>query len=431
MVSQLAQVATGFVDTTMAGHASVLDLAAVSVGSSVWIALMVTLIGVLYAASPLISQRIGAEDYAAVPELVRQSLWQGLWLSAVMMLLVLLILPVFGSLGLAPEAASKAQQFLFVVSFGLPALSLVRGFTAYSNSLNRSKPPMVISLVSLLLNVWINWLLIYGNWGFPALGAVGCAYATALCMWFSAICMWIWVKVAPYYQQTQPLNAWSWPQWSMQRQIFALGWPIGLVFLVEVSAFSSVALLIARLGDISVAAHQITFNFTALVFMAPSALGSALTVRVGQALGADDHHLARFIGVTGIRMGLAYALVSGACIILLAMPIARLYSPDLAVQTLAATLLMYAGIFQFADASQVVIAGILRGHKITREPMLIYVAAFWFLGLPLGYALSEYAHYGVQGYWLGLVIALFFAASLLYVLFRRIRVPASPAGLVT
>lgn len=420
MVSQLAQVATGFVDSTMAGHASVLDLAAVSVGSSVWIALMVTMIGILYASSPLISQRVGAEEFDAVPELVRQSLWQGLILAGVMMLAVLLIAPVFTHLGLVAEAAVKAQQFLYVVSFGLPALAVVRSLTAYSNSLNHSKPPMVIALISLLLNIPLNWMFIYGHGPFPALGGVGCAYATAICMWFSAIGLGVWVKIAPYYQSTQPFARWSWPQWDLQKQLLVLGGPIGLVFLVEVSAFTSVGLLIARLGAVSVAAHQIAFNFTALIFMAPSALGSALTVRVGQALGAKDAALARFIGGTGIRMGLAYALVSGIAIIVFALAISRLYSPDLAVQALAATLLMYAGIFQFADASQVVIAGILRGHKITREPMLIYIAAFWLIGLPGGYALAEFAGLGVKGYWIGLVLALFFAATLLYLLFRRI-----------
>lgn len=423
MVSQLAQVATGFVDATMAGHASVVDLAAVSVGSSIWLALMVTLIGFLYASSPLIAQSIGAGREHEVPELVRQSLWQGVLLAVLAMLGVQALAPVFHHLQLDPEAATRARHFLLAISWGLPGLVVLRALTGYSTAVNRSWPPMVVSLANLLLNVGLNWLLIYGHLGLPALGAVGCGVATAVCMTFSAVALGLWIRFDPYYRTTHPFGRWSWPQRDLQWRLVRLGTPIGMVFLVEVSAFSLVALLIARLGETVVSAHQVALNFTALVFMAPSSLGTALTVRVGQALGAGQRAHARFIGRNGIGLAWLYALFSGLLIAGNGDAIARLYTPDLAVQQLAAGLLIYAGVFQFADASQTTIAGILRGYAITREPMLIYVAAFWLLGMPLGYALTfglgGLPALGARGYWLALVLALFVAAGLLYRLYQR------------
>lgn len=429
MISQLAQVATGFVDATMAGHASVADLAAVSLGSSIWIALMVSLVGVLYAGSPLVSQLLGAGRTQEIPALVRQSLWQGLFLSLLALALVYALLPQAHRLQLAPDVQYKATGFLATIALGLPGLAVLRVLTVYSNSVNYSKPPMVISLLSLLLNIGLNWLLIYGNWGFPALGAIGCGIATAICMTLSALALAIWLGCAKAFRDTHPFRAWSWPQWSAQMQLLQLGGPIGAVFLVEVSAFSLVALLIAPLGTVSVAAHQVALNFAALVFMVPSALGAALTVRVGQALGSGDAGRARAIGYNGIVLGLLFAALAALLILQLAPAIAALYTPDRAVQLLATSLLLLIGLFQFGDASQVIIAGVLRGYKLTREPMVVYVAAFWLLGMPLGYLLAfgvgGWPGLGVRGYWMALVAGLFCAAALLYRLFVRISRPAA------
>lgn len=408
----------------MAGHASVIDLAAVSLGSSIWLAIMVTLIGFLTASSPLIAQTMGADRRQDVAELVRQALWQGLMLAIIAMGLVQLLLPLFSHLDLHPLAAERARGFLLAISWGLPGLTVLRALTSYSTSLSRSWPPMVVSLANLLLNIALNWVLIYGHFGLPALGAVGCGVATAVCMSFSALALALWIRLDPFYQGTHPFDRWSWPQRTLQLRLIRLGAPIGMVFLVEVSAFSLVALLMARLGEVSVSAHQIALNFTALIFMAPSSLGTALTVRVGQALGAGDREHARFIGLNGIYLGWLYALFSGVLIAWNGDAIASLYTPDKAVQQLAAALLVYAGLFQFADVTQTTAAGALRGYAITREPMLIYVAAFWLVGLPLGYVLTfgapGWAGLGARGYWLALVLALFLAGGLLYRLFQRV-----------
>ncbi|WP_157669536.1 MATE family efflux transporter [Chitinibacter sp. GC72] len=424
MVGQLAQTGTAFVDAVMAGHVSAADLAAVSVGASIWTTLIVTLMGLLLAISPLAAQRVGANAQAELPGLTQQALYQAILAGGMAMLIAHAVLPVFDHLGLTAEVADKAKRFLAAVSWGLPALAISRVLYGYSSALNQTKPMMVIALIALALNIPANWVLIYGYFGFPALGAVGCGWATALCMWVSALMWLLWIRHAPVYRGTHPFDKIRGIDWQAQWQLAKLGIPIGMMFFIEVSAFSLIALLIARLGTTAVAAHQVALNFASLLFMIPMAIGTALTVRVGHAAGAGDWVQARLIGQNGVRLGLIVAALGGGLTMLLGGQIARLYTQDAAVLALATQLLVFAGLFQFSDATQVVASGVLRGYQSTRLPMVLHLLAFWLIGLPLGYALTfglgPIAAHGAQGYWLALVVALTFAALSLLWLFRRV-----------
>ncbi len=419
MVTQLAQVGTGFVDATMAGHYSPLDLAAISVGGSIWIALMLTMIGFTLAVNPLVAHCVGAGELEEIPDIVQQGLWQYLVFAAGGIAIGWLVAPYFHLSGLEAVSAEKATDFLRAVVWGLPALAIHRVLAGYSASLNQTRPMMFIAIFGLALNVPVNWILIYGKLGFPELGGVGCGYATTICMWVSAMMLAAWIYWAPCYQRTMPLKNWRKINWARQRQLLNLGMPIGFVFLVEISAFSLVALLIARLGAIQVAAHQIALNFTSLVFMIPSGLSHALTVRVGQSLGAGLADKARQIGYNGIVMGILYAAFSAVLISLFRDPITTLYSESERVRIVASQLLLFAAIFQLGDATQVIIAGILRGYKITRWPLIIFIGSFWMLGLPLGYTLAFKFGHGAAGFWQSLLVALAALSCALYWLFRK------------
>ncbi|MDR3425931.1 MULTISPECIES: MATE family efflux transporter [Silvimonas] len=425
MIGQLAQVGTAFVDAVMAGHVSAGDLAAVSVGASVWITVIVTMIGLLLASSPLIAHAVGANDTKRIPGLVQQAFYQAAMFTVVGLCLVWLAMPIFNHLGLTPDVADKARRFLGAVAWGLPAFSFFRVCYSYSASLNSTKPLMVIALLGLALNVPVNWILIYGHFGFPALGGVGCGYATAFCLWASAVMMLAWMRFSPVYRETYPLRHWVRIDWHRQRELLKLGVPMGLMFFVEVSAFAGISLLIARLGTVPVAAHQIALNFASLVFQIPAALGTALTVRVGQALGAGQPQDARFIGWAGFKMGVAAAAVSGLFTAFGHGWVASWYTEDAQVLALASLLLVYAAFFQLFDSTQVVAAGILRGYKVTRTPMIIHLTAFWVIGLPLGYALTfgvgdTIVGRGAVGYWEALVVALGFTAVMLTLQFARV-----------
>ncbi|SMC26861.1 multidrug resistance protein, MATE family [Andreprevotia lacus DSM 23236] len=427
MVGQLASTGTAFVDAVMAGHVSADDLAAVSIGASVWVMLLVTLIGLTLAASPLIAHAVGANERQRIPGIAQQALYQGLLWGVLALLAARLALPVFDLLNLAPDVAHKAREFLKAIAWALPAFALFRVLYGYSASLNATKPMMVIALIGLAVNVPANYVLIYGHLGFPAMGAIGCGWASAFGIWLTLLLMLAWLHVSPAYRDTFPLRHWQRIDWQQQWQLLKLGLPMGAMFFVEVSAFSGLSLLIAKLGTVAVAAHQIALNMASLMFMIPSGLGTAMTVRVGQALGAGETAYARFIGWTGIRIGLVVAASTMLFMVLGRHWIASWYTQDGAVLAAAGTLVLLAGIFQLADATQVIAAGVLRGYKVTRRPMQIHLAAFWVIGIPGGYLLAFNAGLGAAGFWIALVLALAFAAGALVWLFHK-RSKAALAG---
>lgn len=422
-VGQLASTGTAFIDTVMAGHVSAGDLAAVSVGSSIWVTLVVTMLGYLLATSPMVAQKVGAKDLVSIPALTQQALVQALIVAGLAWIVALLVTPIFPHLGLEPTIAQKAADFLKAISWGLPAFACYRVLYNYSAAMKHTKPMMIISVFCLLLNIPANWILIYGHFGFSAMGGVGCGWATAFCVWVNFVLLTLWIIRTDYYQDTHPFKKWRGWQPAVHKQLFKLGIPIGMMFFVEVSSFSFIALLIARLGTTAVAAHQIALNFCSLTFMVPMAVGTALTVRVGHAVGAKNFEEARAIGQNGIRLGLSIAVASGLLMIFGSQWVSSWYTQDQAVLALAGQLIVLAGIFQFSDITQVVSAGVLRGYKITRVPMVIHMTAFWLIGMPLGYLLTfgtaDFKGMGVRGYWIALIIALTLTALSLQYLFRR------------
>lgn len=422
-ISQLATTGTAFIATVMAGHVSAGDLAAVSVGSSIWITLTLTMMGYLLATSPMVAHKVGEKDPASIPVITQQAFVQAFILTVIAFVLAHLISPVFSLLGLEPDIANKAADFLKAVCWGLPGFAFYRVLYSYSAALKHTKPMMIMSLFCLLLNIPANWVLIYGKLGFPAMGGVGCGWATAFCVWVNFFLLAAWILFNKHYKDTHPFRRWQGWDFAAQKQLFKLGLPIGIMFLVEISAFSLIALLIAKLGIVAVAAHQITLNFTSITFMFPMAIGTALTVRVGHAVGAKDFDEARNIGQNGMRLGLGVAILTGCLMIFGSNLIAGFYTREADVLELAGHLIVLAGIFQFSDITQVVCAGILRGYKVTRLPMIIHMTAFWAIGIPLGYLLTfgvgNFQGIGVRGYWIALIIALTITALALQFLFRR------------
>jgi len=294
----------------------------------------------------MVAQKAGANDMASIAALVQQALAQALIVAAIAWIIARLVTPIFPHLGLEPEIAQKAADFLKAVSWGLPAFALYRVLYNYSAALKHTKPMMVISVFCLLLNIPANWILIYGHFGFPAMGGVGCGWATAFCVWVNFLLLTSWIYRTSYYQDTHPFRAWQGWIPSVQKQLFKLGLPIGMMFFVEVSAFSFIALIISKLGTTSVAAHQIALNFCSLTFMVPMAIGTALTVRVGHAVGAKNFVEARAIGQNGIRLGLFIAILTGVVMIFFSQWVSSWYTQDQAVLVLAGQLIVLAGIFQ-------------------------------------------------------------------------------------
>lgn len=429
LIGQLATVGMGVVDVAMAGHASAQDLAGVSLGVSIWHLIIITLMGILMAVNPIVSQHVGARTFHEIPGVVRQALWKALGLGLIAMLVANVAALLFDHMAIEPQVHDVARGFVFVISFALPAFACYRVLYGFSASMGETKPMMLIALVALALNIVINYALVFGKWGLPRLGGIGCAWATLLCVWFELVAIIWWIRRSPVYRKVQPLDAFEPVHWPQIRTLLRIGLPIGVTYFAESSAFSLIALLVAGFGTTEVAAHQIALNFSALVFMVPMSLGIALLTRVGQALGAQDPVLARFRAWHGVGLAFAVALVSATAIAVFNGWIARAYTSDVAVAALAAHLLMFAALFQLPDAIQVSTSCAIRAYKVTRPPMVIHMTAFWGICLPLGVVLGLAPAWlpwrpvqamAAQGFWIALVVGLSIAAVGLVWLLNRL-----------
>ncbi|MBV8656665.1 MAG: MATE family efflux transporter [Burkholderiales bacterium] len=429
LVGQLATVGMAVIDVAMSGHASAFDLAAVSLGASVWSMLIVTVMGVLMSVNPTVSHLVGAGELGAIPHTVRQALWKALGVGLIAMLVANLGAMLFDHLQIESAVVPLAKRFLHVISFAMPAFAAYRVLYGYSASLNETKPMMVISLVALALNAVLNWMFVFGHLGMPRLGGVGCAYATLGCVWFSLVALIAWMRLSPVYRATWPLGHFESPHWPEIRNLLHIGVPIGVTYFAEASAFSLIALLVARFGAAQVSAHQIALNFASLVFMVPISLGVALITRIGHALGEGNPVEAQFRAWVGVGLALACAVASASFIALFRFQIAAAYTEDAAVLGLTAQLLLFAAIFQLSDATQATTSCAIRAYKVTRPPMLIHMTAFWGVSLPLGCLLGLAPSWlpfapakplEAQGFWIGLVVSLTLAALGLTLFLRRL-----------
>ncbi|MDK6079898.1 MATE family efflux transporter [Massilia varians] len=429
LVGQLATVGMGVADVAMTGHVSAEELAAVSLATSVWSIVLVTVMGTMMAINTVVAHEIGAARYDRIPHSVRQSLWKGLLVGLVAMLFANLCTLLFDHVGLDQHVADRAALFLHVISLGMPAFACYRALYGYTTSINQTKPIMWIAIFGLVFNVASNWLLVYGNWGFPRLGGVGCAVSTAIAMWLMLGAMVVWVRYAPAYRNSYPFTGWEGPDWKAIGSMLRLGLPIGVTYFAEVSAFGLISLLVARFGVVTVSAHQVALNFSSLVFMVPLSFAIGMMTRVGQAMGEGNPERARFVGWVGVGMSVSFGALSALGIAIFRWEIAAAYTSDPAVQAACAHLLLFAALFQLSDATQVATASAIRGYQVTRPPMIIQLLAFWGVSLPLGCILglapgwfpwTPAAPMSTTGFWIGLVVALTVAAVLLTWSFEKL-----------
>ncbi|MFZ5723230.1 MAG: MATE family efflux transporter [Pseudomonadota bacterium] len=423
---QVAQTANGFVDTVMAGQVSPLDLAAVAIGASIWVPVFLFMVGVIIAATPILSQHLGAGRHARVVP----AAWQALWLALAIGLLGFVALRnavlFFELLDVPPQLRDMTVRYLDSLSWGMPGVALFIGLRTYTESLSHPLPVLVISLIGLVANIPLNYVFIYGEFGLPAMGGPGCGAATAVVMWLMALLMWLYVRHAAHYREKAPPGTRidgrvHRPEPRALLAMLILGLPIGLAIFFEVSIFAVVAVLLSTMGELVVAGHQIALNFASLTFMLPLSVGLALTVRTGLAVGAGDLAAARRAVRTGLLLSCGIALFNAGILLAGRDLIPALYTADAAVRALAAALIVYAAIFQLPDALQVTANGALRGFHDTAVPMWITLFAYWCIGLPIGWMLGFGTLFGIdtgvalgpQGFWIGLVAGLAAAALLL------------------
>ncbi|WP_058833497.1 MATE family efflux transporter [Luteimonas abyssi] len=431
----LGHIATGLiglVDSVIAGRHGTSTLAAVSVGTAMfWLPIMIPM-GTLMALPPSVSELEGSGRRHEIGPLFRQALWLaaalGLLLFAFMTVSAYALAPMGIEAGIVPGAV----DFLHGIRWGVPALTAYYCMRYLSDGLHWTLPTMLFGFGGLLLLVPMGVVLTFGLFGAPELGAGGLGYASAAMMWLQAIGFAVYLARARRFADLGLFARFERPRWADQRALLKVGLPIGVTVTMEGGLFVVTALLIGRLGEVPAAAHQIAINVAALCFMIPFGLAEATTVRVGHALGSG---LGRAGVRTAMRAGLALVLLTQGLTAVLLLTgsgvIVNLYTADAAVAALAATLLIYAAVFQFPDGIQVLSAGALRGLKDTRIPMFLAAFAYWGVGMSLGAGLGLGLGWGPTGMWTGLIAGLLVAAVLMTARFRyslaRLSDTAAPA----
>jgi MATE family, multidrug efflux pump len=420
---QLAQTANGFVDTVMAGRVSAVDLAAVAVGASIWVPAYLFMTGILMSATPILSRKLGAQEYHRVNPIAQQSLWLSLIIGIVAALLLRSIAPLLTRMEVDEQIRPLVSGYLNALSWGMPGAALFLALRSYTEAMSHTRPVLWISVLGLLINIPTNYVLIYGKFGFPALGGVGCGWATAIVMWAMAAMMAFYIARHPTYDNARLNINKLLIEPATIFYIARLGLPVGLTIFFEVSIFSVIALLISTLGPTIVAGHQIALNFASLIFMIPLSLALAVTVRVGRARGEVNPAGAKLAIQCAMLMTLFVGVTAALLLFGLRHQVPLLYTTNREVQILASQLLLFAALFQISDAWQVTANGALRGYEDTAVPMLMTLFAYWGLGLPIGYLLGLTdlirPAMGPEGFWIGLLCGLTVAAIMLSVRLRR------------
>lgn len=430
LIAQITQMLMGVSDTIMAGRYDAVDMAAVALGFSITIPIMCFIQGIALALPPLISRLHGEGESQNVANVSQQA---GYLLFA-LGILTLVLYPLADEL----VALFPMEQALYTITLeyvrfvilAMPGFALYQWLRNYCEGLGKTKPTMIITVIGLGVNIVGNYLFIYGVGPIPAFGGAGCGIATASVIYAMLAATYIYTLLSPTLKRYGLFACAYKPVVSLLWRTLKLGMPIAMTLLFEVTLFAVVALLVAPFGATTVAAHQVALNFSALMFMFPMSLGMAVSIRVGYRIGQLRPEQAITAVKSAIFIGLFVAILTASFTLLAKASIIRLYTDDDAVFYMANGLLIYAAIFQFSDAIQVISANVLRGYKDTTAMFLITFCAYWLIGLPTGVILGRTdwltdAPMSAAGFWIGFIVGLSSAAIMLgarvWVIQQRLR----------
>ncbi|MBO1624323.1 MULTISPECIES: MATE family efflux transporter [Bacillus] len=415
-ITQMSLFAMSFFDTTMSGHASATDLAGVAIGTSVWIPISTGLTGILMATTPIIAQLVGSKQKKAVPHIVIQAVYLAIGVSLLVILIgFFAVSPILKGMHLEPPVEHIASQFLSIIAIGIIPLFVYTVLRGFIDALGKTRTTMMITLLSLPINVILNYVFIFGNFGFPKLGGVGAAIASTATYWCILFITIIIISTKePFasfgiFRRLYRLSLSSW------KELLKLGVPIGFAIFFETSIFAAVTLMMSNFSTTTIAAHQAAMNFASLLYMTPLSLAMALTITVGFEVGANRSENAKQYSFIGISLALTFALLYSILLFFFDDQIASIYTTDIAVHDLAKEFLIFAILFQISDAIATPVQGALRGYKDVNVALIMTLIAYWIIGLPLGYILATYTSWAAKGYWIGLIIGLAFGATFLLV----------------
>lgn len=414
LVTQIALSAITFFDTNMSGKFGTADLAGVAIGTSLWIPIQTGLSGILMGITPIVSQLIGSKKDKDVAYQVAQGIWLSLIVSVIVLLIGSLVLsPILNFMNLEPTVRDVAIRFLSAISFGIIPLFGYTVLRSCIDALGQTRVSMLITLIALPVNVGLNYLLIFGKFGFPRLGGVGAGVASAITYWVIFSVALLFIYRAEPFASLRIFRKFYFISLKSFKDLLKIGVPIGFSIFFETAVFSAVTLLMSRFDTVTIAAHQAAINFATTLYMIPLSICMSLTILVGFETGSGRQKDARQYAIMGIGLAAILSLATALLLLFAGHHVAGLYTDEPDVISLIQHFLIYAIFFQISDAIATPTQGALRGYKDVNPAFIICFIAYWVIGLPTGYVIATYTDLGAYGYWVGLITGLAIGATLL------------------
>ena len=413
ILAQLAQMSFGVIDTVMAGRYSADALAAVAIGVSIFNPIIVFIIGIFLALSPIAAQYNGDDNKVGVTRSFQTGVVMSFILALPSAFLLISLEPVLWALGITESIIPLTSSYLSILAWGVFPLYFFLALRFCNEGMFANKAIMYCSLIALPFNVLCNYWFINGGLGVPAMGAIGVAWATLVVWSIMAISLLAYTLTSQRYHNYNLFSHWLKPRLIDYMEVLKVGTPMGIGLGLEVALFGAVGLMIGRYSVPDIAGHQVALNISSLAYTLSLGLSAAVTARVGYHIGKKDLAQARQTGFMGMTFGVIISIFTAASMILFNQPFIAVFTSDEFVVGVASQLIILAAIFQIPDGIQVNASGALRGMKDTKVPMNICIISYWILGFPVGYILAEYANWGVQGYWVAIISGLTISAALM------------------
>jgi MATE family multidrug resistance protein len=419
MIGQLGFMMMGVVDSLMVGEIGAAPLAAASLGNSLTMVIFIVSLGVAIAVTPLVAISNGAGNQNECEKFFKQSILVNIIFGLITLTVIVIISYFIQFLDQPQEVVNQASSYTRILGLSIIPVLMFHSYKQFIEGLSFTKPAMYFSILANLVNAFTNWLLIYGNLGFPQLGLDGAGWATFMSRIFMAVGLIIYTNRSINFRSYNMLPVVHSIDYPTIKKILNLGLPSGFQYLFEVGAFSFAVVMVGWIGTKPLAAHQIAINLASISFMIVLGISSAGGIRVGDALGKKDFVNVRTAGITALVLGVSLMTLFGILFMSLNRYLPTLYIKDDEVIVIASSLIIIAAIFQIFDGAQAVGIGILRGLTDVKIPTLITFIAYWIIGLPSAYLFGFVFGFGVIGIWVGLLISLAASASMLTVRFIR------------
>ena len=416
--SQLATHATGVIAAMMTGNYSTVDQAAVATGNMLFWPVFFGLGGSLFIVTAYVAQYYGAKKHDQIGPLLKQAFWLCIPLIILVSLYLAFADNLLNFFKTPMEVQKITKNYLLGLMVGTPALFLFQPLKSFSEGITRPLPITIINLGMVTLSAFLNYVLIFGKFGFPELGGTGCGISFAVSAWSALIALTIYIYFSKPYKKVNLFKNYHSPDLKKIKEIFKLGFPIGACIFVEFGLFSGSGLLLSNLGENTIASHAIAMQVTTVTFMLPLSIGLAAAVRSGNLLGAGEFIRARFSSFFAIIIAVTLACFNFVLLYNFGTLFASYFNTDPAVITLSGSLIFIAAFMQISDGISFTGQGALRGYKDTLAPLYIMIIAFWCFGLPIGYILGLtdilLPSQGAKGMWIGLCFGVLLASLLVF-----------------